>query len=119
MPKTLHTVNEGLAFLLELVALAGLGSWGFHVGGSLAVHVGLGIGAPAVMIVIWMMFCAPRAKVRLPIAGLIALRTLILLAASAAMDAAGWHVVAVVVAILVLANAAIVSFDRTALISGR
>ena len=119
MPKTLHTVNEGMAFLLELVALVGLGAWGFHVGGSLAVHVALGIGAPAVMIVIWMMFCAPRAKVRLPIAGLFALRTLILLAASGAMDAAGWHVVAVVVAILVLANAAIVSFDRTALISER
>ncbi|MFD0638965.1 YrdB family protein [Catenulispora yoronensis] len=61
LPKPLHVANEGLAFLLELVALVLLAVWGFRTGSNVAVHVLLGLGAPALMVVVWGAFAAPRA----------------------------------------------------------
>jgi len=49
---TIRTVNDGLAFLLEIAALVALVVWGFSVGANLAVRLLLGIGAPAVLIAV-------------------------------------------------------------------
>jgi hypothetical protein len=62
-------VNLGLAFLLELAALAGLAVWGVHAGGTLSAgrigKVALGVGAPLLAAVVWGAFVAPKASVQL------------------------------------------------------
>ena len=50
---TIRTVDDGLAFLLEIAALGALVVWGFTVGANLAVRLLLGLGAPAVLITVW------------------------------------------------------------------
>jgi hypothetical protein len=61
----LKGINLTLSFLLELVALAIFGVWGFTIGDSTLVKILLGVGAPVLMIVVWGMFMAPRSARRL------------------------------------------------------
>ena len=61
----LRAVNDALAFLLELAALAALAVWGFTVGGSWPLRILLGVGAPALMVVVWGFLLAPNAEHRL------------------------------------------------------
>ncbi len=58
--------NLALRFLLELCALVALGYWGFKTGGTLMAKIGLVIGAPLVVAVVWGTFVSPRAPVQLP-----------------------------------------------------
>jgi hypothetical protein len=58
--------NDVVAFLVELLALVALGAWGFQAGQSMAARVLLGLGAPAVAIVLWALFAAPRAAYQVP-----------------------------------------------------
>jgi hypothetical protein len=57
------TANLALAFLLELVALAAYGYWGFRTGSSLLVKILLGLGAPVLVALFWGAFVAPKALV--------------------------------------------------------
>lgn len=58
--------NDVLAFLVELAALAVLCAWGFHVGGTTAVRLLLGIGLPLLAAVAWGLVAAPRARYDVP-----------------------------------------------------
>ena len=60
-----------LAFAAELAALAALGYWGFVHGGSTATKVLLGIGTPLVAAVLWGVFAAPQAPVRIAVLALL------------------------------------------------
>jgi hypothetical protein len=60
-----------LAFAAELAALAALGHWGFVQGGSTATKVLLGIGTPVVAAVLWGLFAAPQAPVRITLLALL------------------------------------------------
>jgi hypothetical protein len=55
-----------LRFVLELILVAVYGSFGFAFGGAFAAPLGwvLGLGLPALVIVIWGTFVAPRASRR-------------------------------------------------------
>jgi hypothetical protein len=53
IPKPLHAVNELLAFLLELVAFGVMCWWGFETGSNLLLNVLLGIGTPALAMLLW------------------------------------------------------------------
>lgn len=117
IPRPLHLGNEALAFLLELAALAGLALWGFSAGPGLGVQLLLGIGAPVVLIVVWALFCAPRATVKLPKVPLMVLRTALPLGAAVAVFATGWQIAAIVFAAVILINAIIALIDRDALIT--
>ena len=132
IPRPLHLANEALAFLLELAALAGLCWWGLRVGPNLGAQLALGIGAPVALIVVWALFCAPKARVKLPRIPLMVLRTVLLLGAAAAVFATGsqatgsqvtgsqttgWQVAAIVFAVVILLNALITVLDRDALIN--
>jgi hypothetical protein len=64
--QAVHWANLTVAFLLELCALAALGSWGVHVGGGPAAKAALGIGAPLLAALLWGRFAAPRAPVSRP-----------------------------------------------------
>lgn len=58
--------NDVVAFLVELAALAVLCAWGFQMGGSTAPRLALGLGLPAVAVVLWGLFAAPRARYDVP-----------------------------------------------------
>jgi hypothetical protein len=101
--QAFHWANLALAFALELCALAALCYWGFWVGGGPVAKLVLGIGAPVCAAVLWGLFAAPRALVSVP---LLALGTKLLVFGSAtlALYATGHRTLAVVFAVLVIAN---------------
>jgi hypothetical protein len=104
--------NEFLAFVLELAAVAILAWWGFASGGTLAVRIVLGVGAPAVAVALWGLFAAPRARFRPPLAGVLVVKALVLLGAAAALYALGHPVGATVMAVVVVANTAVAEANR-------
>jgi hypothetical protein len=59
--------------------------WGFHTGKGLIARLGLGIGVPLVVAVIWGVFLAPRSGMRLTGIGYIILQVVIFGMAVAAL----------------------------------
>jgi len=99
------TANVALRFLLELCALVALGYWGFQTGQGLLLKIGLGIGVPRLSVVIWVMFVAPNAVVRLPEPVPLVLGLVILGLAAVALAAAGHPSLALVFGGIVVINA--------------
>jgi hypothetical protein len=60
-----RAANLALKFLLELAAIAALAYWGATAADGVPA-VALAVGAPALFIVLWGRFAAPRAAHRLP-----------------------------------------------------
>jgi len=116
LPQPLHAANEGLAFLLELVMLAGLAWWGSQAVAGLAGRIALAVLTPALAVVIWGLFAAPRARVQLPMAGVLAVKTIVFGGATVAVYAMGWHVPAIAFAIVAAVNMTVAAFDRQALV---
>jgi hypothetical protein len=58
--------NDVVAFFVELAALALIGLWGYRAGGPLWAKVALGIGLPLLAAIMWGLFAAPRARIRIP-----------------------------------------------------
>ena len=114
MPKSLHALNEGLAFLFEIVALIAISWWGFHLGDNTADHVLLGVGAPLLAIVLWGLFAAPRSAVRTPMIGVLSVKVVVFGAAAFAVWFSGLHLLAVIFAVLVAINTTIATIDRNA-----
>lgn len=105
----LRAVVQGLAFVVELAALAALAVWRWSTGGSTAVRVALAVLSPALLAVVWGAFLAPRARRRLTGPPLV-LAKLVALGGSGALLVAAGHPVAglalvVVAAVDVLAAA--------------
>ena len=86
-----------LAFVAELAALAALASWGWSAGGSTAWRLLLAVAVPLVAAVLWGVFAAPRALVRVP-ALTVLVKVLVFGAAVLALVATGHPVPAVVLA---------------------
>lgn len=116
MPKSLHALNEGLAFFFEILALVAISWWGFHIGPNAVDHFLLGIGAPLLAIVLWGLFAAPRSAVRTPMAGVLAVKIVVFGAAVCGLWFTGQHVLAIVFAVLVAINTTAATLDRNALI---
>jgi hypothetical protein len=114
VPKGLHALNEGVAFVFEILALVVLGWWGFHIGPNTADHVLLGIGMPLLAIVLWGLFAAPRSAVRTPMVGVLSVKVVVFGAAAFGLWFSGMHVLAIVFAVLVVINTTIASVDRNA-----
>jgi hypothetical protein len=100
----LRFANDALAFLLELAALAALAVWGFTAGTSWPLRILLGIGAPALMIVVWGFLLAPTADHRLTMPWLLVVKLVVFGLAAAALAAAGHPRLAVVFGVLVVVN---------------
>jgi hypothetical protein len=107
-------VNEGLAFLLELLMLAGLCWWGAVQHATVAARIGFAVAAPAVAVIAWWLFAAPRARVSLPLAGVLAVKVVLFGAAAAGVYAIGQHVAGVVFGIIALVNTIVAAADREA-----
>ncbi|MGW8763343.1 YrdB family protein [Streptomyces sp. NPDC055815] len=114
LPAPLHVLNEGLAFLLELAALAVLAWWGWDSAENVVLRLLLAIAAPAVAAVVWGLFAAPRARFRVPLAGVLLVKALVFGAAALALLAVDRPVWAVVFAAVTLVNTALATADRQA-----
>lgn len=66
MRPTVMPIAQPLRFMLELCALAALGSWGWQSGPTLPIRLGLGIGAALLATVVWGLFVAPTASIAVP-----------------------------------------------------
>jgi hypothetical protein len=97
--------NLFLRFLLELCALGAVGYWGFKTGGAMVAKIGLGIGAPLVVAVVWAVFVSPRAPVRLPLPLSLLLQAVIFGLAAAALAATGHRTLALAFVAVVVINA--------------
>lgn len=61
----MRSLNLALRFVLELCLLGALAYWGFSTGGSVAIDIALGFGAPLLAAAVWGTFIAPKARRRL------------------------------------------------------
>ena len=106
MGQIFHWANIALAFLLELCALVSLGYWGVSVGGGPFAKVALGVGAPLFAAVLWGLFAAPRAPVSVPLVGL-GVKLIVFGSAMVALYATGHRTLAIVFAVVVVTNGAL------------
>lgn len=105
--------NEVLAFVLELAALACLSWWGFHAGdGDLARQLLPAVGIPALAIALWGLFAAPRARIRLPRAGVLAVKAVVLGGGAFGLYRVGHPAAAVTLAVVMVANTALAETFR-------
>jgi hypothetical protein len=103
----MRAANLALKFLLELAAFAALAYWGATV------NVAVAILAPAVAIVLWAIFAAPKSSRRLPTATRVPFELAVFAAAAAALFAADQPVAAIVFAVLAIVNAVLLfAFDQ-------
>ncbi|MBA2394912.1 MAG: YrdB family protein [Ktedonobacteraceae bacterium] len=100
--------NLALAFFLELGVLVALGYWGFHTGQGMLAHLGLGIGAPALAVVVWALFGAPRSVWHLHGIQFLILRVLFFGSAVVALFAASQPILSVVFALACAINLTLV-----------
>ena len=112
MPPVLHALNETLAFLLELAMLAALGVCGANAGASVASSILLGGGAPLLAIIGWGLFASSKAKIRLPLAGVVAFKALAFGCGAAALYAVDRPKLALAFAAVAFVNTAIATVER-------
>jgi len=104
----MRVFSLALKFLLELAAFAAFAFWGANAGG-----VVLAIAAPALAIVLWSRFAAPRSGRRLPRAPRIAFELCVFVLAVVALLLADAMVAAIVLAVLVAVSTALLTgFDQ-------
>ncbi|MEU2250548.1 YrdB family protein [Streptomyces sp. NPDC019224] len=96
--------NELLAFLLELVASGCLFWWGFSLADNPAARLLLGSAVLAVALVLWALFAAPRARFRPPLAGVLAVKALVLGGGACALYGVGHPAAGAVMGAVVVVN---------------
>jgi hypothetical protein len=106
-------VNLGVRFLLELAMLVALGWVGGEIGSSWVIRVGLAIALPLVAAVVWGMFIAPKAPRRLTDPAKLLVELVLFSAASTGLAAVGYPLLAVVLAVLVVVNTAVLRLSHT------
>lgn len=99
-----RTVNLGVLFLIELAALAAVSYWGFTRDVRTPAAWLLGLGAPAVLVVLWAVFGSPRAPRKTRGAVRVVFEALWFGAAVAALPLAGAPVWAAVLAGVVVVS---------------
>ncbi len=105
----IKNANLALAFFLELGVLAALGYWGFQTGQGTIARIALGIGVPAVAVVVWALFGSPQAVWHLDGALRLLLEVIFFGSAAVALYAVGQHVLGVMFALLFVLNTVLVS----------
>ena len=100
----LESAALALQFFLELFALVSLGYWGFQIGHGMIAKIGLGLGAPLLFALVWGMFMAPRASMRLPDPERLVIELLLFGIAIVALYFVDYSLVAIVLGVLVIIN---------------
>ncbi len=101
----LRAANLALKFLLELAAIASFAVWGASTGSG-AASILLAIAAPAVAIVLWGRFAAPRSVHRLALRPRLVFEAGVFGLAVVALLAAGSPGLAIVFGAIAVVNAA-------------
>ncbi|MFI9004437.1 YrdB family protein [Streptomyces sp. NPDC053541] len=114
LPTPVHVLNEGLAFLLELAALAVLAWWGWASPGPLAPRLLLAVVLPAAAAFVWGLFAAPKARFPVALPIVLAVKALVFGAATLALAALDRPVWALVYGTVAAANTALATADRRA-----
>jgi hypothetical protein len=105
MIQSLRSGNMLLAFLLEVAMLAAFCYAGWVLPPVMWLRIGLAIGLPALAIVLWGMWAAPRAgKRRLKMPALMIFKLIIFALATAAWVVAGQAFIAAIFGALVVIN---------------
>ena len=105
--EAVKAANLALRFLLELAAIIAFGYWGVTVGDGRLMKALLGIVVPALVVVVWAVFVAPKATISIPDVTKVLLGLIILELAAAALFVAGQPGPAVAFGAIVLINAAL------------
>jgi hypothetical protein len=105
----IKNANLALAFFLELGVLAALGFWGFQTSQGTIARIALGIGAPAIAVVVWALFGSPQAVWHLDGIFRLLLEVVFFGSAAVALFVAGQHTLGVVFALLFVLNTALAS----------
>lgn len=95
--------NDLVAFAVEVLAVVLLAVWGAHLGDSIPSHVLGGVLVPCAAVVLWGLFAAPRARVRVPLL-VVATKVLVLGAAVVAAWSLLPPVWAALVTVVVVVN---------------
>ncbi|MFJ3906354.1 YrdB family protein [Streptomyces sp. NPDC090025] len=112
LPAPLRVINEGLAFLLELAALAALAWWGWRTSDHTAVRLLAAVATPGAAAVLWGLFAAPRARFAVPLPAVLLVKALVFGSAVAALLALGQRGDAVTFGAVLLVNTVLVTVDR-------
>lgn len=94
------------------MAIGCLAWWGFTAVDGVLVSVLLGLGVPAAAVTLWGLFAAPRARFRPPLAGVLAVKALVLGGSAAAVYGTGNPVVAGVFAVVLALNTGCAEYYR-------
>ncbi|MCH5677107.1 YrdB family protein [Streptomyces gilvus] len=105
--RTAKAVNLGVLFLIELGALAAVGYWGFTRAVATPLTWLLGLGAPAVLVVLWALFGSQKASYKTRGAVRVGFETVCFGAGVAALFAAGATAWAVAFAAVVAVSKAL------------
>ena len=97
-------INLAIRFVLEVCALVSLFYWGFQSSQGILMKLGLGIGAPLLIAIIWGVFGSPKAPISLEGFSRLLLELLIFGLASLALDSSGKPTLALIYAITVVIN---------------
>jgi Protein of unknown function (DUF2568) len=100
----IKVANLGLAFLLELCALAAFAFWGYQTGQGIPMKIGLAIGAPLFVAVFWGLVVAPRAALRTTPTTKFILALVVFALAAVALYVTGQQTLALIFAALALLN---------------
>jgi hypothetical protein len=104
--------NELLAFLVELGAVGCLAWWGFTAGHGALPHVLLGLGTPALAIVLWSLFAAPKARWRPRLPLVLVVKAMVLGGGAVALYGVGHPVAAAVMGAVVVVNTTLAEASR-------
>jgi hypothetical protein len=96
--------NLLLAFLLELGVLAALAYWGVATGSTIPLKIVLGIGTPALVLIVWAIWGAPRSERRLRGRWYWLLRIGFDAAGAGALYVAGQHLLGTIFALVAALN---------------
>jgi hypothetical protein len=106
----LIAVNLTVRFLIELCALAALCYWGFATADTTLTDLALGLGAPALAVLAWGAFVAPKRMVTTaPLALRMAAELAVIGAAAVGLYAAGSHTLGIALAVVWAVNKAILA----------
>ncbi|WP_327252228.1 YrdB family protein [Streptomyces sp. NBC_01244] len=105
--KVFFLANEGLAFLLELLALGLLAWWGFTRDIGRVGSIALAVAAPLAAAVLWGMFAAPKARFAVPLAARLGVKAVVFGAAALALLALGHRLPSLWFTVVVVVNTAL------------
>ncbi|WP_405494010.1 YrdB family protein [Streptomyces sp. NBC_00096] len=111
--RAFFLVNEGLAFLLEVLALGLLAWWGFTRDIGRVGSIALAVAAPLAAAVLWGLFAAPKARFTVPLAAQLGVKAVVYGAAALALLALGQRSWALWFTAVVLVNTVLATYYRT------